>query len=48
MVRAKKMAQLEQVKLEFIHPQPAVQNVVRLARLEEVLLAETARELAVH
>jgi N-acetylglucosaminyldiphosphoundecaprenol N-acetyl-beta-D-mannosaminyltransferase len=48
MVRAKKMAHLEQVKLEFIHPQPAVQNVVRLARLEEVLLAETARELAVH
>jgi N-acetylglucosaminyldiphosphoundecaprenol N-acetyl-beta-D-mannosaminyltransferase len=46
MVRAKKLAQQEQVKLDFIHLQPAVQNVVRLARLEEFLLPETGRELA--
>ncbi|HXS69506.1 MAG TPA: WecB/TagA/CpsF family glycosyltransferase [Candidatus Polarisedimenticolia bacterium] len=38
MVRAKKLAQLKQVKLEFTHPQPAVQNVIHLARLEEFLM----------
>ena len=38
MVRAKKLAQREQVKLEFIHLQPAVENVIQLARLEEFLL----------
>jgi N-acetylglucosaminyldiphosphoundecaprenol N-acetyl-beta-D-mannosaminyltransferase len=48
MVRAKKLAQREQVKLEFIHLQPAVQNVVHLARLEEFLLAGNERELAVN
>ncbi|HEX4263098.1 MAG TPA: WecB/TagA/CpsF family glycosyltransferase [Verrucomicrobiae bacterium] len=47
MVRAKKLAQVQRVKLEFIHPQPAVQNVVHLARLDEFLLAENPRELAV-
>jgi N-acetylglucosaminyldiphosphoundecaprenol N-acetyl-beta-D-mannosaminyltransferase len=46
MVRAKKLAQHEQVKLEFIHLQPAVQNVVQLARLTEYLLAENPREVA--
>jgi N-acetylglucosaminyldiphosphoundecaprenol N-acetyl-beta-D-mannosaminyltransferase len=46
MVRAKKLAQLERVKLEFTHPQPAVQNVIHLARLDEFLLAEKPRELA--
>jgi len=47
MVRARKLAQREQVKLEFIHLQPAVQNVVHLARLEEFLLPANHRELAV-
>jgi anti-anti-sigma factor len=37
MVRAKKLAQREQVKLEFIHPQPSVQNVVHIAKLEQFL-----------
>ncbi len=40
MVRAKKLAQNELVKLTFTNPQPAVENVVRLARLEEFLLDE--------
>jgi N-acetylglucosaminyldiphosphoundecaprenol N-acetyl-beta-D-mannosaminyltransferase len=39
MVRAKKLAQHEQVRLTFINLQPAVENVVQLARLEEFLLA---------
>jgi exopolysaccharide biosynthesis WecB/TagA/CpsF family protein/anti-anti-sigma factor len=47
MVRAKKLAQREQVKLEFVHLQPAVQNVVHLARLEEFLLARGSAEPAV-
>jgi len=47
MVRAKKLAQQEQVKLDFIHLQPAVQNVVRLARLEEYLLTVSPSEFAV-
>jgi N-acetylglucosaminyldiphosphoundecaprenol N-acetyl-beta-D-mannosaminyltransferase len=47
MVRARKLAQREQVKLEFTHLQPAVQNVVHLARLEEFLLPTNHRELAV-
>lgn len=46
MVRAKKLAQQQGVKLDFIHLQPAVQNVVRLARLEEYLLTEPPREVA--
>jgi N-acetylglucosaminyldiphosphoundecaprenol N-acetyl-beta-D-mannosaminyltransferase len=46
MVRAKKFAQNEHVKLEFIHPQPAVQNVIHLARLDEFLLAANPREVA--
>jgi N-acetylglucosaminyldiphosphoundecaprenol N-acetyl-beta-D-mannosaminyltransferase len=37
MVRAKKLAQREQVKLEFVHPQPSVQNVVHIAKLEQFL-----------
>jgi N-acetylglucosaminyldiphosphoundecaprenol N-acetyl-beta-D-mannosaminyltransferase len=48
MVRAKKLAQREQVKLEFVHLQPAVQNVVQLARLEEYLLARNGHDLAVN
>jgi N-acetylglucosaminyldiphosphoundecaprenol N-acetyl-beta-D-mannosaminyltransferase len=48
MVRARKLAQREQVKLEFVHLQPAVQNVVHLARLEQFLLAANNRELAVN
>jgi anti-sigma B factor antagonist len=45
MVRAKKLALREHVKLEFIHLQPAVKNVIQLARLEEFLLGaqETAQ-----
>jgi anti-anti-sigma regulatory factor len=46
MVRAKKLAQREQVKLEFTHPQPAVKNVIHLARLDEFFSAESPRELA--
>lgn len=37
MVRTKKLAATEQVKLQFIHPQPLVQNVIHLARLEAFL-----------
>ena len=47
MVRAKKLAQREQVKLEFTNLQPAVQNVLHLARLENFLLPPKERELAV-
>jgi N-acetylglucosaminyldiphosphoundecaprenol N-acetyl-beta-D-mannosaminyltransferase len=43
MVRAKKLAQHERVKLSFVHLQPAVQNVIELARLEEFLFQD-ARE----
>jgi anti-sigma B factor antagonist len=46
MVRAKKLAQREQVKLDFTNLQPAVQNVVHLARLENFLFPATERELA--
>ncbi|HXT12322.1 MAG TPA: WecB/TagA/CpsF family glycosyltransferase [Candidatus Angelobacter sp.] len=46
MVRAKKLAQRERVKLEFVRPQPAVQNVIHLARLEELLVGK--KETAVH
>jgi N-acetylglucosaminyldiphosphoundecaprenol N-acetyl-beta-D-mannosaminyltransferase len=45
MVRARKLAQREQVKLEFTHLQPAVQNVLHLARLEAFLLSANNREL---
>jgi N-acetylglucosaminyldiphosphoundecaprenol N-acetyl-beta-D-mannosaminyltransferase len=48
MVRARKLAQREQVKLDFTNLQPAVQNVVHLARLEEFLLPAKQRELAVN
>jgi N-acetylglucosaminyldiphosphoundecaprenol N-acetyl-beta-D-mannosaminyltransferase len=48
MVRARKLAQREQVKLEFTHLQPAVQNVIHLARLEQFLLPANHRELAVN
>jgi len=48
MIRARKLAQREQVKLEFTHLQPAVQNVVQLARLEAFLLSANNRELAVN
>jgi exopolysaccharide biosynthesis WecB/TagA/CpsF family protein/anti-anti-sigma factor len=44
MVRARKLAQRERVKLEFVHLQPAVQNVVHLARLDEFLLARNIDE----
>lgn len=40
MVRAKKLAMREEVKLAFIHPQPAVRNVVHLARLDGFLLEQ--------
>lgn len=38
MVRAKKLARNQQVKLTFVHLQPAVENVIQLARLGEYLL----------
>jgi anti-sigma B factor antagonist len=44
MVRAKKLAQVQRVKLAFVHLQPAVKNVIRLAQLEEFLFDETPRE----
>ena len=48
MVRARKLAQREQVKLDFTNLQPAVQNVIHLARLEAFLLPTKERELAVN
>lgn len=42
MVRAKKLAQRESIRLAFVHLQPAVQNVIELARLEEFLLENPA------
>jgi len=48
MVRAKKLAQLKQVKLQFTHPQPAVQNVIQLARLEEFLMPAESRAVLVN
>lgn len=39
MVRAKKLAQREDVKLTFSSLQPAVENVIQLAQLQEFLLA---------
>jgi N-acetylglucosaminyldiphosphoundecaprenol N-acetyl-beta-D-mannosaminyltransferase len=41
MVRAKKLAQRERINLTFTNLQPAVQNVIQLARLEEFLLEGT-------
>ena len=38
MVRAKKLAHRENVKLTFTNPQSAVENVIQLARLREFLL----------
>ena len=46
MVRAKKLAQREGVKLVFIHLQPAVQNVIQLAQLEEFLLPREGMPLS--
>jgi len=46
MVRAKKLAQRQRVKLAFLHLQPAVQNVIRLAQLQEFLFDETPRDSA--
>lgn len=46
MVRAKKLAQREGVKLIFIHLQPAVQNVIQLAQLEEFLLSREGMPLS--
>jgi anti-anti-sigma factor len=46
MVRARKLAEREQVKLDFTNLQPAVQNVVHLARLEQFLLPARNHELA--
>lgn len=46
MMRAKKLAHCENVTLTFINPQPAVKNVIQLARLKELLLpAEDAEML---
>jgi N-acetylglucosaminyldiphosphoundecaprenol N-acetyl-beta-D-mannosaminyltransferase len=42
MIRTRKLAQRQGVKLHFIHAQPAVKNVVCLARLEGFLLGEQA------
>ncbi|MDB6017040.1 MAG: Anti-sigma-factor antagonist and glycosyl transferase [Pedosphaera sp.] len=42
MVRARKLAQRQGIKLAFTGVQPAVQNVLRLARLEAFLLGEQA------
>jgi N-acetylglucosaminyldiphosphoundecaprenol N-acetyl-beta-D-mannosaminyltransferase len=39
MVRTRKLAHKEGVQLAFINPQPAVENVIQLARLQEFLLA---------
>ena len=40
MIRARKLAQLHSICLKFTGAQPAVQNVLRLARLNEFLLEE--------
>jgi len=48
MVRAKKLAQREGVKLAFIHLQPAVENVIQLAQLQEFLLAREDMPLSRH
>ena len=42
MIRARKLAQRQGAKLRFTGTQPAVQNVLRLARLEAFLLGEPA------
>ncbi len=42
MIRARKLAQRRGAKLSFTGAQPAVQNVLRLARLEAFLLGEPA------
>ena len=41
MVRLRKLAQRQGVQLAFSKPQPAIRNVLRLARLEAFLLGET-------
>jgi stage II sporulation protein AA (anti-sigma F factor antagonist) len=46
MVRIKKLAHRHGIHLTFVHPQPAVKNVVRLARLEKTLLAPEEMALA--
>ncbi|HET7626467.1 MAG TPA: WecB/TagA/CpsF family glycosyltransferase [Verrucomicrobiae bacterium] len=40
MIRAKEFARRKGISLSFIHPQSAVQNVIHLARLDELLLPE--------
>lgn len=42
MVRARKLAKLQSIQLTFTGIQPAVQNVMRLARLEPFLLGDNA------
>jgi len=46
MVRAKKLAQREGLKLTFSSLQPAVENVIHLAQLQEFLLARDEMQLA--
>jgi N-acetylglucosaminyldiphosphoundecaprenol N-acetyl-beta-D-mannosaminyltransferase len=46
MVRAKKLARREGVKLMFVDPQPAVRNVIQVARLKELLLATDIAAIA--
>jgi anti-anti-sigma factor len=42
MIRAKKNAVQQGVKLHFVGPQPNVRNVLRIAKLESVLLGAAA------
>jgi N-acetylglucosaminyldiphosphoundecaprenol N-acetyl-beta-D-mannosaminyltransferase len=44
MARAQTLAQRERIKLSFTNVQPAVQNVLRHARLDTLLLKSTQRE----
>jgi anti-anti-sigma factor len=46
MARAQTLAQRERIKLSFTNVQPAVQNVLRHARLDTLLLKSTEREPA--
>lgn len=41
MVRAKRLARGKNVELAFMNPTPAVQNVVRLARLDDFILSSS-------
>lgn len=42
MVRAKKLAQRQDIRLVFLAPQPAVRNTIQFSRLEEFLLGDEA------